>query len=584
MVVLLDLDDESPDGNRVAHPEQRMREVMQAIRRKDATWGSVDQSEEGRDEQECNRSKQGPDATADAESHDASEKRVAEQERPNPNLNSFSQALSCYPVVSQLATELDLNTLHALSRTCRQFRANLLQYCDQLVARTLRCSNEKAPPALRVADALRASHAAWLDGGASAAATRGAGTSRMAGGRVGVCARDMVGECRRCGKIVCRNCTAKPPPPAALPGRLRRLCRTCLRMPLSFHVQAPVLERDELTLDISRLSTPHSSPRATPSGTPPRQNASLHTDHYSLFSKHQPGTASSSSASITDQSYTASYASSQTSNDAHNSSTAAGGATATTASPPTLPAFTSPAFQRTPCSCPDIVFLCQACGHSLRADDTAYMRGWTWRTRYSTALGGCMGTGIGEGLEGVHCGRQAACAAARDVEREIDCDAEELAAVARREEERARREDYGGAAELREPSNDESVVVGGGGGSASGLGSSTVLSASTSNLLLAGSPGCCQRRWSGGSYMTQEREGVGGVVKKTVKKREQIGAVVREYEDEREQRRPYLDREVKGEVRSWCHWCKRVVPGERDRLVLSGELGDEGKGKECCRA
>ena len=37
---------------------------------------------------------------------------------------------------------LDLNTLHDLSRTCRQFRANLLEYRHQLIRHTLHCCHE----------------------------------------------------------------------------------------------------------------------------------------------------------------------------------------------------------------------------------------------------------------------------------------------------------------------------------------------------------------------------------------------------------------------------------------------------------
>ncbi|KAL9136608.1 MAG: hypothetical protein Q9175_002168, partial [Cornicularia normoerica] len=63
-------------------------------------------------------------------------------ERPNPNINSFSAALGAYPIVTQVAYNVDLNTLDALSRTCRQIRANLLQYRNRLVQQTLRCENE----------------------------------------------------------------------------------------------------------------------------------------------------------------------------------------------------------------------------------------------------------------------------------------------------------------------------------------------------------------------------------------------------------------------------------------------------------
>src|SRR5690348_10556066 len=66
-------------------------------------------------------------------------------------------------------------------------------------------------------------------------------------------------------------------------------------------------------------------------------------------------------------------------------------------------AFTAPAFERTPCNCDNVVWLCAPCGKDLRNADTMYVRGWSWRTRYSHYLGG-VGTGAGEGNEGVECG------------------------------------------------------------------------------------------------------------------------------------------------------------------------------------
>lgn len=145
------------------------------------------------------------------------------------------------------------------------------------------------------------------------------------------------------------------------------------------------------------------------------------------------------------------------------------------------------------------------------------MRGWTWRTRYSTYLGG-IGTGIGEGNEGVECGKGDLCLEAREVEKEIDCDAEELAELKREIEEREKE----------------------------------------------------GRSWVGTSYLMQEIEGIGGVVKKKVKKRVRVGQVVREYEEERETGE-YLLRERSGVNRSWCCWCLRVIPGVKDRVVSGGD-------------
>jgi len=112
-------------------------------------------------------------------------------------------------IVSQLASLLDLNTLHSLSRTCRQFRVNLLQFRDQLVTQSLRCSNEDAQLDAAPSDRQREPYKIlrrneWPG-------------PRITSGKVGKCARDMVGECKRCGTVICRvskhpNLTKTTPP------------------------------------------------------------------------------------------------------------------------------------------------------------------------------------------------------------------------------------------------------------------------------------------------------------------------------------------------------------------------------------
>jgi hypothetical protein len=70
-----------------------------------------------------------------------------------------------------------------------------------LVALTLHCSNEQ-PWSTQQRDALlQAEPDTW--------STNGRGSTRIeriTSGRNGLCARDMVGDCRRCGRIVCRVC------------------------------------------------------------------------------------------------------------------------------------------------------------------------------------------------------------------------------------------------------------------------------------------------------------------------------------------------------------------------------------------
>lgn len=163
-------------------------------------------------------------------------------------------------------------------------------------------------------------------------------------------------------------------------------------------------------------------------------------------------------------------------------------------------------FAHSPCSCTEQVWICQPCGQALRNADTTYMRGWAWRARYSVCGG--LGAGLGEANEGVECGRDTACLAAREVFHELERDAEEV------ETEMANAE-------------------------------------------------IDSRHWKGSSYTTQEIVGIGGRVKKKEKRRVLVGSIVKEYEDERINGN-FLSREQSGANRSWCSWCERVVLGKKD--------------------
>lgn len=119
---------------------------------------------------------------------------------------------------------------------------------------------------------------------------------------------------------------------------------------------------------------------------------------------------------------------------------------------------------------------------------------------------GGVGTGAGEGNEAVECGRGAACLAARVIEHEVDC-----------------------------------------------------------------APGVVEaERWTGTSYLAQEIEGIGGVVKMKGKRHVWVGACVKVFEDERDRSIGWLEREVDGRLRSWCSWCERVVLGGRDIAEARG--------------
>lgn len=363
--------------------------------------------------------------------HQQDADRAESRENPNREMG-ITKALGCYPIISALASSIDLNTLDALSSSCRQIRANLLQYRSQLLTSTLHCENEHVTLDPEHTFRYRARAADWyfVEGGRDAL---GPGA-----GKFGDCARDMVGECRRCGRVICRNCTIKPPAPILLRHRLRRICGSCSRVPLSSLIG-------------------------------PNPSTSTH--------------ASSSSLNL-------------------NTET----------------------LKRGVCSCRlEGVWLCQPCGRSLRNADNEYESIWKWRTRYLDYTGG-LGVGIGEGNRGAPCGRGGDCVAAREVEHEIDCDAED-----------AREIDINSrtASPSSSPASSHGSIRG---------------------------PGTPQM---GPGYARHEIEGIGGVVKKKLVRMVKVGACVPEWEDEKSANK-FLIREQEGKARSWCGWCWRVVPGAND--------------------
>ncbi|KAK4865149.1 hypothetical protein LT330_001772 [Penicillium expansum] len=412
MVVFVDLDDAFPDGS--AFLEKPFPMMVDPIASEPA---------------ELPTSRTSPNKTTD--------------EVLNPNRNGFSAALSCYPIVKEIARAIDLNTLYALSNTCRQFHVNLAPFRHQLARETLRCENEYIETLAEMLD----SGSVLPDSVKSVIRllSRPSGEqSRMTRGKVAKCARDMVGECRRCAKVVCRNCTIKPPSQPALKNRIRRLCRPCGKAPLSSHLS------------------------------------------YTTSDQHTPDSWDENSVAAI-------------------------------------------AFARNPCNCEEAVWLCTQCGMTLRSNDTTYRRVWAWRTRYSTYLGGGLGTGIGEGCQGVKCGRGESCLAAQEIELEVDCEADEGSGSGSDTSSRAQSPaapptfGYEGIGVSADSHDDEE-------------------------------PG----------YFRQEIIGLGGVVKHKSKKRVNVGACVVEYEDERDTGN-YLEREEKGLYRAWCGWCSRVIPAKSEQ-------------------
>ncbi|KAK5654899.1 hypothetical protein OQA88_6937 [Cercophora sp. LCS_1] len=206
----------------------------------------------------------------------------------------------------------------------------------------------------------------------------------------------------------------------------------------------------------------------------------------------------------------------------------------------------SESLERAVCSCvSEGVWLCQPCGRSIRSDDNDYKSIWKWRNQYTDYLGG-LGTGIGEGDRGVICGRENLCCASREREQETDCDAADL-----RDAEAL---SLAGSIPLSHSSSDGSLQPWSSPGSASS--SSEVTDRRTPSPQL------------GPGYERHEIEGIGGVVKKKLLRMVKIGACVPEWDNER-QKGDILGREVRGERRSWCGWCWRVVPGQEDHKTAT---------------
>ncbi|KAI1360381.1 hypothetical protein F5Y08DRAFT_317483 [Xylaria arbuscula] len=141
-----------------------------------------------------------------------------------PNRTRMTDALACYPIAIAIVSWLDLNSLDNLSRTCRQIRSNLLQYRGPLVTHTMHCYKEQPP--LEPDDNEMNWHYMSISDGYR---------------RKGSCARDLVAECRRCARPVCRNCVIRPPGVSTFRDRHRRLCIPCTKAPLASLANPPLL-------------------------------------------------------------------------------------------------------------------------------------------------------------------------------------------------------------------------------------------------------------------------------------------------------------------------------------------------------
>ncbi|OAA56900.1 hypothetical protein ISF_07416 [Cordyceps fumosorosea ARSEF 2679] len=227
------------------------------------------------------------------------------------------------------------------------------------------------------------------------------------------------------------------------------------------------------------------------------------------------------------------------------------------------------AMRRSLCDCESGgVWLCQPCGRDIRNADHDYLRIWRWRNHYGEVLG-CLGTGIGDADRGVICGREERCLAAREREQEVDCDAEDARSS---------------SSSSRTPStaSEHQPATPPGGTTTGGSYFPTVFSGTPPDpnsieALVAEYARTPSPPLSlGPGYARHEIEGIGGVVKRKLVRMVRVGRCVPEWEEERASVARVLGREARGEARSWCGWCWRVVPGRRDLLPGGDGAGDGG--------
>ncbi|KAM0261844.1 hypothetical protein ACHAQJ_002047 [Trichoderma viride] len=214
----------------------------------------------------------------------------------------------------------------------------------------------------------------------------------------------------------------------------------------------------------------------------------------------------------------------------------------------------SDAVKRAVCQCDtEGVWLCQPCGHSIRNADTDYKAIWRWRTKY----GGF--TGIGDGDRGVICGREEACLAAREREQETDCDAEDARGCT------LAPWSTGSSTGTPSPGPQHAGTTPPGAGAGFPFPANGTIESIIDEIRHQRTPS----PQLGPGYERHEIEGIGGIVKRKLVRMVRVGACVPEWEDEKGSNSKILAREVNGAARSWCGWCWRVIPGEKDKRQVA---------------
>ena len=205
---------------------------------------------------------------------------------------------------------------------------------------------------------------------------------------------------------------------------------------------------------------------------------------------------------------------------------------------------------------------------------------WRWRNQYTDVLSG-IGTGIGEGDRGVICGRENECCAAREREQEMDGDAEDAREAETYQQQQTQQSQQPSPASTASSSSLALPPWTPGTISTPNLSatpnpaSSGIASGSSSILLDRRTPSPALKP----GYERHEIEGIGGVTKKLRLRMVKVGACVPEWDDERV-KGEILGREVQGRRRSWCGWCRRVIPssGDYERGRRVGGVAEEGEG------
>lgn len=256
----------------------------------------------------------------------------------------------------------------------------------------------------------------------------------------------------------------------------------------------------------------------------------------------------------------------------------------------------SEAVHRAICSCDTRgVWLCQPCGRGIRNTDHEYQqyaslasalvgedglvqltqchfklsRIWHWRSHYGETLGG-LGTGIGDGDRGVTCGRERRCLAAREIEHEVDCDAEDA---------RWYGEPWSTTTSGSPPVSAAASYPSAASAAAANHSTSLVTAIPMAPLLFDGLRHDNERAPSpqlGPGYERHEIEGIGGRVKRKLVRMVRVGACVPEGVDETGSSSRVLGPEVRGDARSWCGWCWRVIPGRRDEAMFGADAQSTG--------